>query len=206
MNKLNMSRRRFIQSSILAGLSATSAGSLILPKSAQAQTGAVPLANRLLLNLFLNGGPDHRHLIVPQYVAPPANPDDQATLDADPVNAFAQVYWHHRQRSHSLAAAGQTAQQRWNDDYYHFTVGAVDPDSGFDWNASGLVDIAGLNTNTSGELVRFGIWREAGWLVDMFREGKVALVFNAVGGVNRAHDLSSLMLNQGNLLSTDYLD
>jgi len=65
-----------------------------------------------------------------------------------------------------------------------------------------LVDIAGLNTNSSGELVRFGIWKEAGWLVDMFREGKVAFVFNAVGGTNRAHDLSQLMMNQGNLLST----
>jgi len=49
--------------------------------------------------------------------------------------------------------------------------------------------------------VTFGIWREAGWLIDMFRAGNVALVFNAVGGRDRAHDLSSLKLHQGNVLS-----
>lgn len=207
MNNTNLKRRRFIQSTLMTGLAAGSGG-LLLPKTAMAQTGAVPLSNRLLLNLFLDGGPDHRHLIVPQYVAPPTNQAgqntiaDQTTLDSDPVNAFAQLYWHHRQRSHSLAAAGQTAEQRWNDDYYHFTVGGVDADSGFDWNGSGLVDVAGLNTNATGELVRFGIWKEASWLIDMFIQGNVAFVFNAVGGTNRAHDLSQLMMNQGNLLST----
>ena len=33
----------------------------------------------------------------------------------------------------------------------------------------------------------------------MFRQGNVALIFNAVGGTNRAHDLSQLMAFQGDL-------
>ncbi len=170
MNSHNSARRRFLQgafaSAALYGIGLSTNRLVAMP---------APLTNRLLINLFLDGGPDMRHLVVPAYDATPGS--------------LGQKYWQHRARAHALAAAGQTAQQRWNDDYIHFTVNEAD------W-PGGLQDIGSRNHQ-----VTFGIWREASWLIDMFRAGKAALVFNAVGGQNRAHDLSTLQLNQGNLLS-----
>lgn len=175
MKDLNLlSRRRFLQSTLASGLLL---GNGLLPRISGAAPAA--LTSRILVNLFLNGGPDFRHLIVPAYDSTPGS--------------FGHAYWSNRWRAHRLSENNQnTWESRWEDDYYHFTVG----DTGSGWTA-GLVDQGGLNTG-----VTFGIWKEAGWLIDMFRAGHVALVFNAVGGVNRAHDLSSLMLNQGNLEST----
>ncbi len=170
MNNFNKPRRRFLQSALATALLAGTTPALRTASAAPA-----PLNNRLLLNLFLNGGPDMRHLVVPEYDATPGT--------------LANAYWQHRARAHALAQAGQTAEERWNQDYVHFTV------NGSGW-PSGLVDINGLNSGLT-----FGIWREAGWLIDMFRAGKVAMVFNAVGGQNRAHDHSSLQLHQGNILS-----
>ncbi|MEO0367242.1 MAG: DUF1501 domain-containing protein [Pseudomonadota bacterium] len=173
MDIQNLKRRRFLQAALgsacFYGLSGLS------PLSQPSFSMAAPLNKRLLLNLFMDGGPDMRHLVVPAFDS------TEGSLGAK--------YWQHRARSHSLAAAGQTAQQRWNDDYEHFTV------AGAGW-PSGLVDIDGLNAG-----VTFGIWKEASWLIDMFRAGHVAMVFNAVGGQDRAHDLSTLILNQGNVLS-----
>lgn len=173
MSNTNLSRRQFLESAFYSSLLY---GTGALPNLLQtAHAAPSPLQNRILVNLFLDGGPDMRHLIVPAY-------------DSEP-DSFGNKYWTNRTRSHNLAASGQTAQQRWNQDYYPITVG------GNNWEP-GLVDVADLNTNTT-----FGIWKEAGWLIDMFRAGNVALIFNAVGGTNRAHDHSSLQLNQGNILS-----
>lgn len=174
MNKFTMNRRNFLQSAIYSGLLY---GSGSLPNIiGSAYAAPAPLNNRLLVNLSLDGGPDLRHLVVPAY---DANPD-----------SFGNKYWKHRWRAHRLDQTDQsTWQARWNNDYYPITVG------GQNWNGS-LVDPGGLNNG-----ITFGIWREAGWLIDMFRSGNVAMVFSAVGGTNRAHDLSTLMLEQGNVLS-----
>lgn len=174
MNSINASRRKFLQTALYSGMLY---GTGTLPRSISAASAApAALQNRILANLFLDGGPDMRHLIVPAY-------------DASP-DSFGNKYWSHRSRSHQLAATGVTAQQRWQDDYYPITVG------GQNWSA-GLLDSGGLNSG-----VTFGIWREAGWLIDMFRAGNAALIFNAVGGTNRAHDHSTLILDQGNVLSS----
>jgi len=170
----NLSRRHFLQTAFYSSV-AYGAGALPL-LSPNAQATPVPLKNRILIDLFLNGGPDMRHLIVPAF---------DATEDS-----FGDKYWSNRSRSHSLAITGQTAQQRWDNDYYPITVG------GNNWSG-GLVDAGGLNSG-----VTFGIWREAGWLGDMFRSGNVALIFNAVGGTNGAHDLSQLMMYQGDVLAS----
>lgn len=180
MSNCNFSRRQFLKSAFYTSLLYGAGGLPKLISPAAAEPAA--LQNRLLIDLFLAGGPDFRHLVVPAYSALPGS--------------FGNVYWTNRTRSHSLLNSGvpndsgQTAEQRWNEDYYPITVG------GTNWNG-GLVDAGGLNSG-----ITFGIWREAGWLIDMFRAGHVAMVFNAVGGTNRAHDLSSLMLKQGNLLSS----
>ncbi|NND82578.1 MAG: DUF1501 domain-containing protein [Gammaproteobacteria bacterium] len=174
MSKLNLSRRQFLQSAFYSGLLYGSGALPGIIRNVGAQPA--PLQNRVLANLFMNGGPDLRHLVVPEFSSLPGS--------------FGDAYWSNRTRSHNLADSGQTPEQRWNEDYYPITVG------GTNWTG-GLVDQSGLNSG-----ITFGIWREAGWLIDMFKAGHVALVFNAVGGTNRAHDLSSLMLNQGNLLST----
>lgn len=169
-----MNRREFLQSSLYGSLLYGAGGFPSLVEEAAA--GFVPLQNKVLVNLFLSGGPDFRHLIVPAFNST--------------QNSFGYKYWKHRWRAHDLSSNPSSWQQRWNNDYYPITVG------GQNWNSS-LVS-SGQNSNSG---VTFGIWREAGWLIDMFRSGKVALVFNAVGGRDRAHDLSSLKLHQGNVLS-----
>lgn len=173
-------RRRFLQSALVSGL-LYGAGSLPqLINSASASPASI--SNKMLVNLNLSGGPDFRHFIVPAY-------------DESP-DSFGNKYWKHRARAHRLNPSDQTTwQQRWESDYYPITVG------GEGWNDF-LVDAGGLNSvNSEQGPITFGIWREAGWLIDMFKAGHVALAFNAVGGSNRAHDLSSLMLDQGNVLS-----
>ena len=167
-----MNRRHFLQSAFYSGLIY---GTGALPTFVnEARAGFEPLQNRLLVNLFLDGGPDFRHLIVPAF-------------DSNP-SSFGYQYWSHRWRSHDIADNPSAWQQRWNDDYYPITVG------GSNWN--GQQNPGGLNNGTT-----FGIWRHAGWLIDMFRAGHVAMVSNAVGGTNRAHDLSTLQMHQGNVLS-----
>ena len=174
MNNYNLDRRRFLQSAFYSSLLY---GAGALPQlSSVANAAPAPLQNRILANLFLAGGPDLRHLVVPAFDATPGS--------------FGDKYWIHRARSHELASTGVTAEDRWNNDYFPITVGSTE------WNNTGLVDPGGLNSG-----VTFGIWREAGWLIDMFMQGNVALAFNTVGGTNRAHDLSTLMLDQGNVLS-----
>ncbi len=161
-----MNRRKFLQSTFASSLAF---GTGALPNLSLA--GFEPVQNRVLVNLFLSGGPDIRHFIVPAF---DANPD-----------SFGYKYWSNRWRGHDLDETPASWQARWENDFYHITVGADN------WS-SGLVDINGINNG-----VTFGIWKHAGWLIDMFREGHVALVCNAVGGRNRAHDLSSLQMHQG---------
>lgn len=167
------SRRQFLQSALYSSLIY---GAGFHPRLISTASAAPePLEEKLLINLFLDGGPDFRHLIVPAY-------------DAD-TSSFGYKYWSNRWRAHQLSETDQnTWQQRWSNDYYPITVG------GAGWN--GQEDIGGLNAG-----ITFGIWREASWLIDMFNAGHVALSFNVAGGTDRAHDQSTLILNQGNVLS-----
>lgn len=173
MNNDNFNRRRFLQSAIASSLIYGAGASPQLLSLAHA--AIPPGLQNLLVNLNLSGGPDLRHLLVPAY---DSNDD-----------SFGGKYWKHRARAHRLSDTF-TAQQRYQQDYVEFEV------SNSNWSTGGLVDTTGINSG-----VKFGIWKEAGWLIDMFSEGNVALIFNAVGGTNRAHDLSSLMLSQGNVLA-----
>jgi len=171
MSISKLHRRQFLQSALYTGLLY---GSGSLPKVISS-ANAAPLQNKVLCDLYMDGGPDFRHLLVPAYDPAP--------------DSFGNKYWKYRWRSHHLTSNPSSWQARWNQDYYPITVG------GENWPA-GLVDIEAKNSG-----VTFGIWREAGWLIDMFRSGHVAMVFNVVGGTNRAHDLATLMLQQGNVLS-----
>jgi len=178
MNKHNSSRRRFIQGTLASALLYGSGSLPMFRQNAYAM--ASPLQNRILIDLFLDGGPDFRHLVAPAFDTNPAN--------------FGTRYWANRQRSHNLNANGiaglqRTQQSRWDQDFYPITVG----DNSNGWS-NNVIDAGNLNSG-----VTFGIWKEAGWLIRMFREGNVAMIFNAVGGTNRAHDLSALMIQQGDL-------
>lgn len=172
-----MDRRSFIQSAFYSSL-LYGAGSL--PKFVnEANAAFQSIQNRTLINTFLDGGPDMRHLVVPAY--------DSNT------SSFGYKYWSNRWQSHDLSETNSSEwQARWENDYFPITVG------GQNWGQGGanLVD-SGLKNND----VTFGIWKEAGWLIDMFLKGHVALAFNVAGGRNRAHDTSSVQLHQGNILS-----
>ena len=91
MTKAIIKRRDFIKSLAAIGVVAGSGVSSTTIRSAKAQlSGAQPLANKLLIDLFLDGGPDFRHLIVPEYVDP--NEDTSANTQRQ----FAQKYWQNR--------------------------------------------------------------------------------------------------------------
>lgn len=171
-----MDRRAFIKSTFYSGLLY---GTGALPSFVNESNAAFePLGNRILVNTFLNGGPDMRHIVVPAF--------DNNT------NSVGYQYWSNRWRAHDIANNANAWRARFNDDYFPITVGADN------WGQTGanLVDAGGKNSGFT-----FGIWKEAGWLIDMFVKGNAAFVFNAAGGRNRAHDLAALQLNQGNLLS-----
>ncbi len=170
-----MNRRQFLYSTFCSSLIYGVGG--IPGVIRESMAGFEPLQEKTLVNLFLDGGPDIRHLIVPAF-------------DSQP-DSFGYKYWKHRWRAHDLSDEPSTWQQRWENDYYPITIG------GDNWS-NGLANVVDNNRNNG---VTFGIWRQAGWLIDMFRAGNVALVCNAVGGRNRAHDLSSLQMHQGNLES-----
>lgn len=97
----HLSRRHFLQTAFYSSV-VYGAGALPL-LAPNAQAVPAPLTNRILIALFLDGGPDMRHLIVPAFDVTP--------------NSFGDKYWSNRSRSHSLTISGQTAEQRWNDDY-----------------------------------------------------------------------------------------
>ncbi len=165
-----MNRREFLTRSLYTSLVF---GSGVAPSFiSQANAAPAPLLNNLLINVTLDGGPDFRHMIVPEY--------------SSDTSSFAYKYWSNRTRTHHTGDNPSAWQARWNDHYYPITIDAP---------------------GTPNHNVTFGIWKEAGWLIDMFENGNVAVICNAVGGLNRAHDHSTLILNQGDTSagSQDYL-
>ncbi|MGH1541254.1 MAG: DUF1501 domain-containing protein [Arenicella sp.] len=168
-----MNRRQFLGASFYSSLLL---GSGALPRFVnEAHAEFRPLTERMLVNLMLDGGPDIRHLIVPAYEAG--------------TQTVGNKYWKNRWRAHRLPDDNEaTLEQRWDDDYFKITVG------GSNWNGNGLVDSGSKNSG-----VTFGIWKEAGWLIEMFLQGNVAICSNAVGGENRNHSHSTVIMEQGNL-------
>lgn len=82
------------------------------------------------------------------------------------------AYWRHRNRAHEIANNNSAWQTKWQNDFFH-------------------------HTNSAG--VTFGILTEAGWLNNMYAAGNVAFICNAVGSKSRNHELSTRIMDQGNL-------
>lgn len=169
-----MNRRSFIESLLgsaavagLGGASALFSG----VASAQTSAGFSPINRRILVNTLLDGAPDMRHLIVPR----PSNTP----------NTYGYEYWSHRSKVHRISNNFSAWMTRFNDDYFPVTVG------GQNWN-SNILDQGSLNAGLS-----FGIWREAGWLIDQFLKGNAALAFNVAGSSSRAHDRGKDQINSG---------
>ena len=175
-----MDRRQFLRASLYSGL--LYGGGAMPGFVNESAAEFVPLQNRILVNLMLDGGPDIRHLIVPAW-----NPS---------TDSVGYHYWKNRWRAHRLANNNNaTLQARYENDYYEITV------SGSGWTTGGADPNALNDDNGTNAGVTFGIWKEAGWLIDMFLEGNVAIVSNAVGGRNRDHSHSTIIMEQGNLVA-----
>ena len=103
-----MNRRQFLQNSLLTSL-IYSAGAL--PRFINESSAAFqPLGSKkMLLNLFMNGAPDMRHIIVPEYSANTAD--------------FGYHYWRNRTRSHGIGNAPSSMQNHWNDNFNHHNSG-----------------------------------------------------------------------------------
>lgn len=174
-----MNRRQFLQSSLLTSLVY---GAGALPRFINESSAAFqPLGSKkMLLNLFMDGAPDMRHIIVPEYSA-----DEED---------FGYHYWRNRNRSHSEdpnnpnnpnpIIIGSTGQMK-----YHW-------ENRFDHHNS---DEPGRYHSHNG--VKFGIAKSCGWLSQMWNEGNVAIICNAYGINSQAHDFATLVMNQGNRAS-----
>ncbi|MBL4674424.1 MAG: DUF1501 domain-containing protein [Arenicella sp.] len=196
-----MQRRTFVKSLLATAVSA-SLNTNFSTASANPSAGFVPVIDPVLVNIMMGGGPDFRHFIVP------AMPGINGVLVPDQEKQqFAYLYWQFRSSVHRLTlprgdygsdqdyllAQEESWRSRWNDDFIHFDLNTF---AGSE-NAERNPVYIGQNTTTN----VFGIWQGAGWLVQMFSEGKVAIVANVVGATHRAHDHATLQINQGNLLS-----
>ena len=99
-----MNRRQFLQSSLLTSLVY---GTGALPRFINESSAAFqPLGSKkMLLNLFMDGAPDMRHIIVPEYSANAAD--------------FGYHYWRNRTRAHGIGNAPSSMQNHWNDNFDH---------------------------------------------------------------------------------------
>ena len=92
------------------------------------------------------------------------------------TSSFAYNYWLYRQRAHSIGSAVIDWETRWNNDFLPKAFAG------------------GAGTD-------FGILGSCTWLSQMWDDGKLAIVCNALGSTSRDHDHSILVLDQGNLTS-----
>ncbi|RBP50751.1 DUF1501 domain-containing protein [Arenicella xantha] len=198
-----MKRREFIQS-LAAALAAASLPSFSQSASAAGCVGSgfEPLNQRALINIMLGGGPDFRHFIVPGMPGV-----DGVLVPTEQRSSFAYLYWKYRSRAHRtevarggfasddahLIAQEAAWRARWNDHYEHFDTAT------FATTANNVGDP--IYVGPSSSTTEFGIWHGAGWLIRMFKEGKVAICANMVGATHRAHDHAVIQLDQGNILS-----
>ncbi len=106
-----MDRRNFLKSTFCSSALFGLGG---VPSLMSSAYGAIqPLQNRILVNLNFRGGPDFRHLIVPEM---PSN------LTTSTRNTQFYRYWLHRHQSQNVANNEAAWQARWNNEYHHITI------------------------------------------------------------------------------------
>lgn len=149
-----MDRRKFLKTSMAAGLGLTCA-----PRALMAATPPTTTDTTLLI-LNLEGGPDFRHVFVPPY-------------DSD--NAYSDAFWQARAFAHDIEPEDLASLESRANEY----VAPTDPQ----------YDYFRVNPN-------------CGWLLDMFNQGHVAIINNVYASSNRDHELSTLILESGNLEAT----
>lgn len=106
-----MKRREFIKAALATGALYTGGGLPGLGRVAQAN-GFPALANRVLVNIMLSGGPDFRHLLPPPF---DSNPD-----------SYGYQYWQARAGAHAIDQASSAYQARWANDYFHVGDGMTE--------------------------------------------------------------------------------
>jgi len=138
-----MHRRDFLKTSLLSGLAYS--GVPLIRSSQAAEISAIfpALDHRILVFIYLSGGPDLRHLM------PPVFDDD--------VNSYGYQHWQVRAASHNLDATNPASwQQRWENDYSPFTSGTTEfgilNQAGWlqsMWNAGNVSVVNNVLNNTS---------------------------------------------------------
>ncbi len=150
-----ISRRSILKASLASAMTCAGAGALSFPSVAHAN-GFASLNDRVLVNVYLGGGPDMRYLFPPAYSAN--------------TSTFGHQYWRNRSRAHAIGGSQSAQQQRWQDDFFHLSHNGT----------------------------QFGILKRCGWLKDMWDQGHVAIVNNAVGASSRNHDHATRVMELGN--------
>lgn len=95
-----INRRNFIKNSLLASLFLGCRFSLGFPKKLFAASSSP----KFVLHLVLEGGPDFRHFIVPEY--------------SNTSGSYGYAYWSNRWNSHNLSNSISDWSSRWSDDFY----------------------------------------------------------------------------------------
>ncbi len=89
-------------------------------------------------------------------------------FDSNPAS-FGYGFWQAKAPAHGIGNASSDWQARWQNDYYEVADGGT----------------------------RFGIHKSAGWLKQMWEQGKLAIVANAFGGSSRDHANCIDIIEQG---------
>jgi len=97
-----MDRRQFLNASLLSALMSGGVSSNAYAKDA---SYFAPLNKRVLLNLMMEGGPDFRHIIVPEYSNKPSH--------------FGYHYWRSRAASHGIAETHSSLEKHWQSAFVH---------------------------------------------------------------------------------------
>ena len=99
-----MDRRQFLHSLVATGALYGAGGLPMLGQTARAD-GFAPVTRRFLVNVFLDGGPDFRHLFTPAF-------------DPDPASRGYR-FWQAVAGAHELGDSAADWQSRWEQDYDH---------------------------------------------------------------------------------------
>lgn len=99
-------------------------------------------------------------------------PDFRHIFAPNPNTAYGQAYWKNRAGSHGVSSSSSA---QWQNKYN-----------------TEFEEVAGTNGNPN-----FGILKKCGWLLQKYKEGKVAIVANVKHSESRDHQRSLLVLQKG---------
>lgn len=109
--QINSSRRRFLTSALSTAALYSAGGLPALTRNANAM-GFSAVARPILAHMFLNGGPDMRHMLPPAF--------------SSAAGSVGRGYWESRTGAHGIGNNLGSAERRWNEDFFAVSDGGTE--------------------------------------------------------------------------------